>query len=303
MAYNPFRHFWPKAISVGVATLLWIAVGGEKVVERSLRAPLELQNVPAALELVGDAPDAVDVRVRGASSALGRMSQGDVTAVVDVANARPGRNLFHLGPTNVRTPFGVDVTYAGPATIPLSFERQTVKRIPVVAALDGEPAPGYWVERVVVDPAEAEVVGPESALRDLRQATTDSIDLRTATGTIRQVVAIGILNSSARFRDPQNAVVTVDVRPVQTERTIDAAEVRTLRLRPGLSARSVPPAVSVTVRGDENAVKALAAGAIDASVDLDGLGPGRYTLPIRVAPSTAFTVLRIEPQEARITIR
>jgi YbbR domain-containing protein len=80
-------------------------------------------------------------------------------------------------------------------------------------------------------------------------------------------------------------------------------EVRTLRLRPGLSARSVPTAVSVTVRGDENAVNAIAAGGIDASVDLDGLGPGRYTLPIRVAPSTAFTVLRIEPQEARITIR
>ena len=303
MAYNPFRHFWPKAISVGVATLLWIAVGGEKVVERSLRAPLELQNVPTALELVGDAPDAVDVRVRGASSALGRMSQGDVTAVVDVANARSGRNLFHLGPTNVRTPFGVDVTYAGPTTIPLVFERQAVKRIPVVAALDGEPAPGYWVERVVVDPAEVEVVGPESALRDLRQATTDSIELRTATGTVRQAVAIGILNSSARLRDSQNAVVTVDVRPVRTERTIDAVEVRTLRLRPGLSARSVPTAVSVTVRGDENAVNAIAAGGIDASVDLDGLGPGRYTLPIRVAPSTAFTVLRIEPQEARITIR
>ena len=83
MAYNPFRHFWLKAVSVGIAVLLWMAVGGEKIVERSLRAPLELQNESEALEIVGDVPSAVDVRVRGSASALGRLVPGDVVAVLD----------------------------------------------------------------------------------------------------------------------------------------------------------------------------------------------------------------------------
>ena len=47
-----------------------MVVAGEETVERGLRVPLELQQFPAGLELKGDAPSLVDVRVRGASGAL-----------------------------------------------------------------------------------------------------------------------------------------------------------------------------------------------------------------------------------------
>ena len=94
MAYNPFRNFGLKAVAVVIATLLWVAVGGEKMVERSLRSPLELQNMPDGLEVVGDAPSTVDVRVRGSSTDLARLAPGDVTAVLDVATAKPGPNCF-----------------------------------------------------------------------------------------------------------------------------------------------------------------------------------------------------------------
>ena len=123
MAYNPFRNFGLKAMAVGIATLLWIAVGGEKIVERSLQAPLEIENMPEAIELIGDTPGTVNVRVRGASTTLGRLSTGDVKAVLDVATATPGRNLFHISPDLVSAPFGVEVSYVGPATVPLVFER------------------------------------------------------------------------------------------------------------------------------------------------------------------------------------
>ena len=132
MAYNPFRNLGLKAVAVGIATLLWVAVGGEKIVERSLRVPLELQNRPADLEPVGEAPGLIDVRVRGTSTALGRLAPGDVMAVLDVATAKLDRNLFHLAPGNVRAPFGVEVSYVGSATVPLVFERLVIKRVPVL---------------------------------------------------------------------------------------------------------------------------------------------------------------------------
>ena len=49
-------------------------VSGEETVERGLRVPLELQQVPAGLELRGDVPTTVDVRVRGGSGALSRVA-------------------------------------------------------------------------------------------------------------------------------------------------------------------------------------------------------------------------------------
>jgi YbbR domain-containing protein len=303
MAYNPFRNLGLKAVAVGIAALLWVVVGGEKIVERSLRAPLELLNRPDTLELVGDAPSAVDVRVRGTSTALARLAPGDVTAVLDVATAKPGANFFHLAPDHVRAPFGVEVTYAGPATVQFVFERRVVKTVPVVAPVKGEPAPGYEKRRVTVEPAEVEVEGPESAVRDVDQATTEPVELKASAAQVRETVTIGVLNNAVRLRSPRSAVVTVDIQAVPTERAIDAVPVRMQKLRSGQRAQSDPPNVAVTVRGDDRTLRTLGASSIEAAVDLAGLGAGRYRLPVRVAPSRLFGVVRVDPPQVRITIR
>jgi hypothetical protein len=303
MAYNPFRNFGLKAVAVGIATLLWVAVGGEKIVERSMKAPLEMQNLPPALELVGDTPSSIDVRVRGTSTSLGRLSPGEVKAVLDVGNVTPGRNLFQIRPDLVSAPFGVEVSYAGPATVALQFERQLTKEVPVKPDVEGDPAPGYEVRRVTVEPARVEVIGPESELRELTEAVTEPIELRSSAGQVREKVAIAILNSEARLRTPQDAVITVDIQPVRTERLISGVPVRMQQLQAGLQAQSSPSIVAVTVRADEEALNSLTAGSIEASVDLTGLGAGRYLLPVRVSPSRLFGVVRADPPQVQITIK
>jgi hypothetical protein len=45
----PFRHLGLKALSLGLAVLLWMVVAGEEPVERGLRVPLEFQQVPSGL--------------------------------------------------------------------------------------------------------------------------------------------------------------------------------------------------------------------------------------------------------------
>ena len=115
MAYIGFRHHLGlKFVSIALAALLWVAVAGEQTVERALRIPLEFTNLPAQLEVVGDAPAVVDVRVRGSSGALNRIAGGELVAVLDLRSARTGRRLFHLGGADVRTPFGVDVVQVNP---------------------------------------------------------------------------------------------------------------------------------------------------------------------------------------------
>ena len=65
-----------------------MVVSGEETVERGLRVPLELQQLPAGLELLGESPTTVDVRVRGASGTLSRVAPGDIVAVLDLRSAR-----------------------------------------------------------------------------------------------------------------------------------------------------------------------------------------------------------------------
>ena len=60
MAYHPFRHLGLKFVALVLASLLWLTVAGEHVVERILAVPVEFRNKPAHLEVVGNPPDSVE---------------------------------------------------------------------------------------------------------------------------------------------------------------------------------------------------------------------------------------------------
>src|SRR4051812_49079015 len=159
MAVRVLRHVGLKMVSIGLAALLWVIVSGEQVVERSLRIPLEFTNLPARLEVVGNPPDVVEVRVRGSSGSLSRISPGELVALMDLRTAKPGERLFHLASRDVRVPFGIDVVQVTPSSVSIRFEPSLTKRVPIAPAIEGEPAPGFVVGTVSAEPATVEVMG------------------------------------------------------------------------------------------------------------------------------------------------
>jgi YbbR domain-containing protein len=215
MAYHPFRNLPLKFISTAIAVLLWLVVAGERVVERVMRAPVEFLNLPDGLDLVGNPPDTVEVRLRGPSGALSRMAAGDMSAVIDLQTARPGRRLFHITQGHVSVPYGMEVVQVGPSTLTMEFEMSGVRVVPVEPDVDGRPAIGYEVTKMTTDPATVEVAGPESALKRLQAAVTEPVSIQDQTRTVREVVTIGVPDSSLRLRSPQTAVVTVTIAPRQ----------------------------------------------------------------------------------------
>ena len=96
MAYHPFRHLGLKILSIALAGAIWLTVGDQRAVERTMRVPLEYHNLPANLELMASPPDTVEVRLRGPSGTIGRLLPGEVVAVLDLTAARPGTRLFHM---------------------------------------------------------------------------------------------------------------------------------------------------------------------------------------------------------------
>jgi hypothetical protein len=167
----PFRHFSLKLWSVVLAVLLWMVVAGEETVERGLRVPLELQQFPAGLELQGDAPSLVDVRVRGESSALSRLAPGDVVAC-SIA-------LRQAGPTALPAE-----SRAGARAIwRAGRSGQSAQRDAPLRGLavrkcrsfrrSKGPAPGFVIGTSTVVPPQVEVVGPETSVAGVSEALTD----------------------------------------------------------------------------------------------------------------------------------
>lgn len=301
MAYHPFRNLGLKTLAVAAATLLWLSVSSDPLVERSLRVPLEFQNVPANLEIVGDVPATVDVRVRGTARQVGAIEPGQGVAVLDLKGARSGARLFNLLNDDVRLPFGVQVVQVNPSTVSLSIERTGAKRVPVVPVVTGEPPEGYSRGPATVDPAEVEVVGPESRLLKLAAATTDSVSIADQRQTVRDRVTVGVNDPTLRLRTPVTAVVTVEVVQATIERSIEGVPLRFANLGAGHRAVALPPRVAVVVRGGRDMLADLDAEGIEVTVDCAGLSPGRYTLPVRFATPDRFTIVSTDP--ARVTVR
>lgn len=298
----PFGHLGLKVFSVAFATFLWFVVSGEEVVERGLRVPLELQQFPTGLELQGEAPSLVDVRVRGASGALSRIGAGDLVAVLDLKAARVGRRLYQLTPEQVRVPFGVQVVQVTPPTIAMSFEISTSKQVPVVPAVEGDPAPGYVVGAITVDPPTVEVVGGQSAIAGVTEALTEPVSVAGAHATVTDGVTVGFADTSLRLKTPRLARVTVQVLPGPVERLLRARPIQLRNLGRGMEARSVPSAVDVVLRGSRDGVDRVDADEVAAHVDLTGLGAGDYTIGVRVDGPPRAGVARINPATVQVKI-
>jgi YbbR domain-containing protein len=303
MAVRIFQHIGFKLLSLALALLLWSLVAGQKEAERSLRVALEFQNMSPSLEMMGEPPSFVDVRLKGPSAALAQLRGSELVATVDLSMARAGRRMFHLMPDHVNTPVGVRALGIVPPTIALTFETSTTKTVPVVPAIDGDPAPGYEIGRIGTVPSSVEVVGPESVVRQLTQATTEPVNVGGAMGRVRDTVTIGVPDSSVRLKIPQSALVTVEIAVAPVDRVLSGVPVDLRHVARGLKAAAQPGMVAVRARGPAETVRALRADHVPAYVDLSGLQRGRYNLTVRVEPTGGFTPAEIHPATVQVIIR
>jgi YbbR domain-containing protein len=303
MALQPFANLPLKFLSLLVAGVLWMAVSGQSTVERNIRVPLEYQNVPPGMEIVGDPPGSVDVRLRGSSGNLARVVQGDVVAALELTNARPGTRIFNLQPHEVRVPFGVEVVQVTPPTVSLEFEYSGRKVVPVSPVVEGEPQPGFVVGRITASPSTVEVVGPVGRLNALREATTEPVRLDGARARVQDRVTVGIEDPAVRLREPQTAQVTVEILPAAIERTVEGVTVQAANVPTERSVRIAPVTVSVVVRGAKARLDELDAGDLRAEVDASGLRPGRHVLPVRIADLEGVAVERVQPGSVVLTLK
>jgi len=300
---RPFQHLGLKLLALGLGVLCWLVFSGDATVERVLRVPLELQQFPPGLELQTEAPSTVEVRVRGGSGTLSRLSPADIVAVVDLHGARAGQRLFHVTPDQVRVPFGVEIVQITPSTVALVFENSASKLVRVVPAYDGKPAAGFMVGKVTSVPDSVEIVGPESAVKRAAAALTEPLSVTGAREPIRGTVPVGVLDSTLRLKTSRTVVVDVQVVPAPFEHIVRGLPVRRRNLSHNLALHLTPAAVDITVRGTRDGVNRIGGDDISVFVDVMGLGVGDYLLPVHAESASAEAgVFQIQPSKVQVRI-
>jgi diadenylate cyclase len=106
-----------KSLALALSFLLWTTYTAEPVSEVGYLVPLEFRNVPANVEISGDVPTLVHVRVRGRSGLLRRIVPADLSIAVDLSGQPPSDISIRLTPARVSAPFGVMVVSIIPSDI------------------------------------------------------------------------------------------------------------------------------------------------------------------------------------------
>jgi len=121
------HNWWLKLLALALAYMLWsVVISPESgpVVQVGVSVPLELVNLPAELEVVGEIPSRVHLHLRGSEAQLRRLKPEDVGVRLDLSQATPGNHRFALQAENVAVPAGIEVVRVVPDVIYLALARQ-----------------------------------------------------------------------------------------------------------------------------------------------------------------------------------
>jgi len=214
---HPVKHWithnwFLKLLSFVLATSLWVAVASETSSEIGIEVPLEYRNVPAQLEITGDAANTVEVRLRGPVNLIKEVSATEVSTTVDLGNMSPGEKTIPLTAQNVQAPFGTEVIRINPSQVRLSLEQTISKTVTVVPTTQGEPADGFELGKVLVNPGKVRLQGPESRLGSIDSIHTAPIRIDGKKAALRQTIGLALPDPLLRLQEPSMVDVRIEIR-------------------------------------------------------------------------------------------
>lgn len=113
-----------KLIALALSFLMWTTYTSGPLAEQGFSVPLEFISIPSELEISGDVPTTVQVRVLGRSALLHQLTATDLNLNIDMKNAKQGVTLMRITPQMVVSPFGVKVVRVSPEQFYVTLMRR-----------------------------------------------------------------------------------------------------------------------------------------------------------------------------------
>ncbi len=184
------ERFWSenwgiKALSLGLAVMLWFYVTSKGKTEITINVPVELRNIPQNMAVVGDVASSVEVRVQGQERVLRDITIGKkIFVVIDLSTTGAGENTVRISPDDIRRPPGVTVMHVSLPELKVRLEQLVRKSFRLQPVFRGIPLAGYQIAKVTVSPQRIPVEGPESVMKTIDRLPTMPIDIQNINASI-----------------------------------------------------------------------------------------------------------------------
>jgi YbbR domain-containing protein len=207
-----------------IAAFLWGIAHGSSSIERAFDIPVELHKLSDTLVVTDQSVDLVNVRVMGSRAALRNMSSDNLTLAIDVSGGKPGVAVYDVEVSRIELPRGSRFVSHSPSRVQVRFEKRGRKAVDVRAEVEGEPASGFHLVQVEVEPPEVWLSGARSQVMRLSEVVTESINITGIREDEEREVRLHLGGGSVWMEE--NKPVTVRIRVAQDlvpEPEVDAA--------------------------------------------------------------------------------
>jgi YbbR domain-containing protein len=166
-------------LAVLIALVLWGMAHGSSSIERGFDIPVVIHNLPERLVVTDLSADVVNIRLLGSRAALRDIDPSQIEYAIEVGDAQPGLAVFEvdLTPVEGKLPRNVRIVSRSPASLEIKLEGRSRKSVKVRPDLEGEPAPGFVLTTVEVDPPRVWLQGARSDVLRLSEVVTETIDV------------------------------------------------------------------------------------------------------------------------------
>lgn len=290
-----------KLLSLVIAVGLWFFVNaGERDTEIAVQVPVELRNRPPNVMLVSPRVDFIDLVVRGPRTLLNRIDPQRAAITLDLHGVRPGPAVFRIVGDTLDLPRGVTIVRMTPAEVTLELAAVMRKRVPVHVAFAGKPPANLLVTDTRVAPESVEVVGPAAEVSALKTAETDPLDLADAqAGLLERELPLDVPGEFLSF---SAALVHVQVRLEEPERTRTLSGVTIVVRNADYQTAVVPPKQQITVRGPQSATDALELDHGAVYIDAGGREPGSYRVTPAVDLPAGIELVKQDPAVVELRV-
>jgi YbbR domain-containing protein len=257
---------------------------------------IRAQPLPVRVNLTGQVPpqyllgqatvDPSQMTVTGAASLVGQATE----AVVDVSVDRVTVPINGVYTPRILDSHGNDLrdlnlrTSPPSLTVQVPITQQTqYKEVGIHTVPQGQPAVGYVVQPLEVNPPTATLVGDSAALEGANFVDTVPIDINGISTTVVRNVALTPPPKTILLQQGQTVTVTVRVTTLSVNQTVRVPP-SVINLSGSVQLAHPLDLVSVTISGPAPALSNLALNPNDFKVvlDVNGKGPGRTNIDVKV---------------------
>lgn len=300
-------HNWPiKLLCLVVAIFLYIFHQTSLVEHKNFVVPLKvIEN--GQVTHIQQVPDTITISVRALPDDISNIHQSDFEAILDLSTLTEAGEYTIPVIVNVKDKLkemeALEVSIKPDSSIKVKVEKKIVKYIPLKASVSGEPAFGYQVENIQLDPSTACVIGPETIVNKITELYTDKVVVNNAEVNFTSEVFYLPVNKLIKVLEPGPYKATVIISPIPATKLYTEVAVMPFYLAENLLLDGTISTINLSVSGTMPVLENYVPGKSVLQADLSEITePGEYDIPVSVYLPSYLTLENLSQETVHVKV-